>query len=210
MKLILFRLFGRMTLDVATEILFGESTLSQRPDAPQSIRDVDSAFEYASLGVKDRWNMGSFTFLHRDPRFWASVKLLHEYADSHINKAFSDFKSSGPADRSKDVESSVEKYIFLNELVKDLDDKKLMRDHLMTSLIGGRDTTMALLSHTFLHLSRNPKPLARLRKEIAQLDGAPPTYEQLKDMKYLRWTIDESKSSNAKESPAILVFRVTG
>jgi hypothetical protein len=51
-------LFSRLTLDVATEITFGESIFSQKSDAPQPTRDFDAAFDIASKGVMDRINLG--------------------------------------------------------------------------------------------------------------------------------------------------------
>lgn len=59
--------FSRLTLDVATEIIFGESLNCQQRDAPQSARDVDTAFDRASKGVIERINLGpcEYPFLFR-------------------------------------------------------------------------------------------------------------------------------------------------
>ena len=85
--------------------------------------------------------------------------------------------------------------MFLNELIREIGDKKTMRDLLLSAVSGGRDTTGALLSHIFYYLRRNRLALKKLRDEISQLGGEAPTYEQMKDLKYLRWTVDESEST---------------
>lgn len=129
--------------------------------------------------------------LHRDPNFKRAIKVLDEYTGTLIDRALREKNTS--KGKLKDVESQGGKLIFLDELVKDTNDKKRIRDLLINALFGGRDTTMALLSHAFFHLSRHPRALKKLREEIAQLGGVAPTYEQFKDLQYLRWTIDESK-----------------
>lgn len=187
-------LFSRLTLDVATEIIFGESIRSLQPDAPQSTREIDEAFDLASKGCRDRFNLGPFMFLHRDPQFKRAIKILNEYTSTIIDNALRDKELS--KGREKDVESLGGKIVFLDELVKDSSDKKRIRDLLLNAFLGGRDTTSGLLSHVFINLSRHKSVLKKLREEISQLRGVPPTYEQFKDLKYLRWVIDESKFLN--------------
>jgi cytochrome P450 len=130
-------------------------------------------------------------FLHRDPKFKHAVRVLHEYSNKIIDKALQEKESSKGGVRH--IESLGNRLVFLDELVKDTSDKKRIRDLLLNALFAGRDTTMALLSHVFLHLSRHPEALKKLQNEISQLGGVAPTYEQFKDLKYLRWTIDESR-----------------
>ena len=163
-------LFSRLTLDVATEIIFGESINSQQPDAPQYTRDVNQAFEDATKGIFDRFVMGQLMFLHYEPKFTKALKILNKYTNTIIDKAFREKAVS--KDNPKDVESSGGALIFLDELLKDTSDTKRIRDLLLNALLGGLDTTMALLSHPFIHLSRNPAALKRLREDIAQLGAA--------------------------------------
>jgi cytochrome P450 len=183
-------LFSRLTLDVATEIIFGESINSLQSDAPQSTRDIDEAFDLATQGVGDRLRLGPFMFFHRDPKFKRAIGILDKYTGAIIEKALREMEFAKR--RAKDIESRG-KVVFLNELIKDTSDEKRIRDLLLNALLGGRDTTMALLSHAFINLSQNKEALKQLQAEISQLEGLAPTYEQIKDLKYLRWVIDESK-----------------
>src|SRR3954451_434249 len=55
-----------------------------------------------------------------------------------------------------------------------------VRDHLVTLLFAGHDTTTSSVAFLFYELLRNPAALERLEAEIAsELDGRPPTAEQL-------------------------------
>lgn len=61
-------------------------------------------------------------------------------------------------------------------------------------LLAGRDTTAGTLSFCFQELSQNPKILQKLRQEIFDCVGPNrrPTYEDLKNMRYLQHTLNET------------------
>lgn len=87
------------------------------------------------------------------------------------------------------------RYIFLDHLLAATQDRTVIRSELLNILLAGRDTTAALLSNVLWDLPRHPDVLARLREEITTIVGPDslPTYEQLKEMKYLRAIINESQ-----------------
>lgn len=85
------------------------------------------------------------------------------------------------------------RYVFLHQLVKETGDKLQIRSELLNILLAGRDTTASLLSNVWWQIARRPDVCAKLRAEVDQLDGIPPTFAQLKDMKYLRWVLNECK-----------------
>jgi len=45
----------------------------------------------------------------------------------------------------------------------------------------------------FFNLARHPEVYAKLREEVGRLDGRLPTSEDLREMKYLMWCINEGK-----------------
>lgn len=63
-------------------------------------------------------------------------------------------------------------------------------------LLAGRDTTAALLSNAWLSISKNPRVWSRLQHEVNALEiplgKNRPLFEELKEMKYLRATLNES------------------
>jgi cytochrome P450 len=83
----------------------------------------------------------------------------------------------------------------------------MIRSELLNILLAGRDTTAALLTNVFFELPRHPDILDRLRREITEHIGdEAPTYQQLKDMKYLKAILNESQRlypvvpSNSREA----------
>lgn len=89
---------------------------------------------------------------------------------------------------------STSRYVFLNELVSHTSDPIKIRSELLNILLAGRDTTASLLSNVWFELSNRPNVWSRLQREIATTlpDGDFPTFEKLKDMKYLRAVLNES------------------
>lgn len=61
-------------------------------------------------------------------------------------------------------------------------------------LLAGRDTTAVTLSWLFYELSKNPQVVQKLRKEILERVGLQrePTYDDLKSMRYLNHTLNET------------------
>ena len=160
----------------------------------ESTRNINQAFDQVSKCLRDRFNLGPFLILHRDPEFKRSLAILHDYTDAVIAEAMEEKQKGRGVDAIEQHERG-NRLVFLNELIREIGDKKTMRDLLLSAVSGGRDTTGALLSHIFYYLCRNRLALKKLRDEISQLGGEAPTYEQMKDLKYLRWTVDESEST---------------
>lgn len=70
----------------------------------------------------------------------------------------------------------------------------MIRDQVVSVLLAGRDTTAATLSWAFYELSHYPQVVAKLRQEILATVGPTraPTYDDLKNMTYLKHTINET------------------
>ena len=84
---------------------------------------------------------------------------------------------------------------FIHALARFTRDRKMIRDQLTSLLLAGRDTTASTMSWLFLELARNPRVVRKLRQEIQSILGdneRPPTYQEIKDMKYLTYTINET------------------
>jgi len=88
--------------------------------------------------------------------------------------------------------SDSSRYIFLEELVRQSTDRIKIRSELLHILLAGRDTTASLLSNVWWTLSKRPDIWTALRADVASLNGAHPSFEQLKDLKYLRAVLNES------------------
>lgn len=180
-------LFSKLTIDTASDFLFGESVHALDPHQSSTSKAISEAFDYTSRGLAFRLQMGAISPLFPDKKFKKSVSLIHNYVDYFVDKAV-----AYRAGDEKEIEGKAGKYVYLRELAKDTGYRKVLRDQIVSILAAGRDTTAALLSLSFWLLLRHPRVVERLREEVAGLSGMPPTYEQLKGMPYLRWVLDET------------------
>lgn len=109
-------------------------------------------------------------------------------------------------------EKTEKEYNFLHALAQFTRDPHMLRDQLVAVLLAARDTTAATLSWAVYEMSKQPKILEKLRKEILDRVGLDksPTYTDLKDMKYLQHLINETlrlyPASELSLSPAFPVM----
>lgn len=180
-------LFFRLTMDSATEFLFGESTNCL---APGTSTESSSRFAVAFNRSQERVGRatrGPWGTLLLGSEFRADVKYVHEFVDRYVQRGL-EYR------RNLDLEKNEgERYVFLHELAKRTDDPVRIRSELLNVLLAGRDTTASLLSNAWFMLAKTPRVWAKLRVEVDSLNGERPTYEQIKDMKYLRAVLNECK-----------------
>ena len=128
-----------------------------------------------------------------DKRFTDSVKFVHEYVHNYVEMAVKLHKEGLKQEKAEDGEPS--RYVFLKELAKTGYNEKKIQDELLNILLAGRDTTASLLSYLFYILARRPDVFAKLRAEVMQIGSERPSFEQIKSMKYLQYSLNESQSS---------------
>ena len=111
------------------------------------------------------------------------MEVINEFVNPFIEEALR-LSPEELASKSKNESG----YTFLHALAGFTKDRIILRDQLIAVLLAGRDTTAATLSWTFYELARHPEVVQRLRQEIIDMIGLqnPPTYENLKNMKYLQ------------------------
>ncbi|KAF2708526.1 cytochrome P450 52A1 [Pleomassaria siparia CBS 279.74] len=181
-------LFHQLTLDVSTDHLLGRSTNSLDPKAEDNCEEFVEAFEYCQNPAKDNesW-FRILTLFLPDRHFNRCVRILQKFVDDIIESEMSS--------RATKSESTPQRYVLLDELLSQTDDPRRVRSELLNILLAGRDTTASLLTNIFWELPHHPEIMERLRSEMAEhMTGPePPTYEQLKDMKYLKAIITESQ-----------------
>jgi cytochrome P450 len=182
-------LFFQLTLDSATEFLFGDSVDVLRSPAGSEAQLFGKAFDYAQSELNARGRLGPFMFLYRNKDFDRACKRVHNYVDQFVMRAL-EYRRAHLAGEKSEKKG---KYIFANELALATDDPMQIRAELLNILLAGRDTTAGLLSNTFFVLARRPDVWAKLQDEVDQLGGKRPDYETLRDMKYLRFVLNECK-----------------
>ena len=192
-------LFGRLTQDIVTDLVFGESSGSLVHPDPELALFL-SAFQEAQRGLEGRWLLGSLAHLIPQRSFYRSVALVHKYFERHVEKALEyrrlwELKEASETDNPDRVspreQESEGRYIFLRELAKVTENKRVLRDELLSIFLAGRDTTASLLSNLFFILARRPDLWLKIREEVESLDGAVPTIEQVNSMATIRNSLSE-------------------
>lgn len=191
-KVDLQTLFFQLTIDSATEFLFNHSTNSLRM-SEQDTNNEDAifarAFQFAQEDITVRMRWSFLDPLRPNKQGKEALQICHAYIDKFVDQAVREHHADKAAGKIDD-----ERYVFIKELVKQTNDKERIRSELMNILLAGRDTTAGLLSNMFFQLALQPNIWAKLRAEVASLDGRLPKYEELRNMKYLKWCLNECES----------------
>ena len=179
-------LFFQLTADATIDLMFGESVHSVgREDDLQA--DFMRAFQDAQAGGERRFRLGKFVHFVSQRDYYQSIRRVHQFIDAHVEWALRH------SDVTEENEKSLQRYIFARELAKMTQDRKVLRSELLTIFLAGRETTSALMTSLFFAIARRPETWRRLRAEVSQLNAAKASYKQLKDLRYLRCCINESK-----------------
>ncbi|VVT54773.1 uncharacterized protein SAPINGB_P004255 [Magnusiomyces paraingens] len=195
-------LFFKLTIDTATEFLFGESvqTLSGGNPKITYARNFDLAFNSAQAFLARRFRLNIFYKLADTQQFREWCTTCKSFTDSYVQLALerADQKQENgekEKEKEKERERERESYVFLDELVKETRDPQVLRDQALNILLAGRDSTASLLSWIFYNLAIYPAVFTKLRAEILTHFGTTPStlsFESLKQCKYLRYVIDET------------------
>lgn len=132
--------------------------------------------------------MGVFDRFRNNQKGEEAIQICHRYVDRFVDDALTFRKE---LDEEKLNGAKDEKYYFIQEVAKQTTDKRRIRDELINILLAGRDTTASLLSNMFFQLAKKPEIYAKLREEVASLGGRTPSYEELRNFKYLKWCLNE-------------------
>ncbi|KAF9547694.1 cytochrome P450 monooxygenase pc-2 [Agrocybe pediades] len=196
-------LFGRFTLDSATEFLFGQTVDSLSAELPYPptyshkntaayhyhpsnvfVKAFSQGLDYTETRIEDMWPLFEFG----KDKIKPLRKIMDEFTKPMIEKALSHReKEKGGQSNGKEAET------VLSSLVDHTQDEQILKDELINLLVAGRDTTMSLLAFSVYMLAQNPSIELRLRQEIYDVVGptAAPDYSQIRAMKYMRAFLNE-------------------
>ncbi|KAI9801638.1 MAG: hypothetical protein M1833_002320 [Piccolia ochrophora] len=196
------KLFFRLSIDSATEFLFGESVDSQvtglrRRESPLEKRCVTDeatfaeAFDLAQKWVAKRFRSQDLHPLCTSADFRKACRHTHDFVDHFVQLALSkDMKQD-------DIESEGKsKTVFLDALVTRTRDPIELRSQLLHVLLAGRDTTASLLGWLFLLLARHQDVFHKLRSSVLETFGPYDdphdlTFAGLKSCQYLQRCLKE-------------------
>ncbi|KAK5080963.1 hypothetical protein LTR05_008280 [Lithohypha guttulata] len=179
-------LFFRFALDASTHFLFGHSAGSLTDESTEFATAFDEVQRIQALAGR----AGPLRFFLPKGEFKRGLKTMDRFIEPWITEALQLTQEELDTKLSK-------KDTFLHALARRTRDRKVIRDQLVALLLAGRDTTSTTLSWMVLELARNQNVVRKLRAEIEEHLGKNardkrPSYENIKNMKYLTWIINET------------------
>ncbi|KAI1299892.1 cytochrome P450 52E2 [Xylaria venustula] len=183
-------MFSMMTTDSISDFMLGQSTDLQG-SAPEESYKFGRYFDASMQKIAWRARLGWLTLLRSDPELEEYVGFMRDFIAKFVRGV-----REHPEMSSFRGEGGEGKYVFLDELIKSGESDEVICDHLLSIFTAGRDTTTSVLSYLFFELSRRPNIVARIRQEIQDLKAENPTWEDLRGMKYLNWTLKEALRLN--------------
>jgi cytochrome P450 len=171
----------------ATDFLFGHSTdVLVKGESSVRGEKFGTAFQYTTEKIGLTSRLGKLATLIPDKKYEAGIEYCQKYVQEYVHKAIAQ-QASG-----EKSEQDSPKYVFLDELAKTGTGAKKIQDELLNILVAGRDTTASLLAHLWYILARRPDIFNKLRAEVSQLGDKQPSFEEIKALKYLQWTLNET------------------
>lgn len=189
-------LFFNFTLDSATHFLFGHPVGFQRSPAGSEAEKFSQAFDQAQEHLQTRALVGSFRFLLKNRQFKENCRYVHGFVDNYVSEMQQHRSKVHSIDKQHEKSENSLRYNLMGELADATNDPVQLRNELLNVLLAARDTTASLLSSTFFLLARHPNVWNRLQSEISQLNGRTPSYEDIRDMRYVRAVLHESESAH--------------
>ncbi|KAJ6513501.1 cytochrome P450 monooxygenase pc-1 [Mycena vulgaris] len=203
-------LIGRFTMDSASEFLFNSCVdslkanlpyphnvsfpppQSNSPDAQAALKFTD-AFSEVMVQISKREVLGRIWPLFElfGDKTAGPMKAIGEYLDPVIANAMEKKRLAGPKEKS---EGDVEEPSLLDDLLNTTSDPQILKDEMLNMLLAGRDTTMHTLTVVIYFFTMYPDVCSRAREEVLAHVGPTqrPTYDDIKEMKYLRAVINET------------------
>ncbi|KAG5974825.1 hypothetical protein E4U55_008038 [Claviceps digitariae] len=178
-------LFYRWSLDIITDFLWGECV--------GSLDDPDHEVAEA-MATAQRIQMYIFVLNPIAPlipkgTYLRSIKKIEHFIQPLIQRAI-----ALPTRELEEMSKNDTQYSFLHSIARMSKDPKVIRDEIMSVLLAGRDTTAATMSWVLYEMAHRPSSWSQLRFEVlAQLGPhGTPTYEALKNIKYLKNVLNET------------------
>ncbi|KAI0438428.1 cytochrome P450 [Xylaria telfairii] len=183
----LMPLFRRLSLDTASEFIFGECLGAL--DSPDAHKEFMDAYFYAQRGCGVRLILGPWLrFLHRDPKWWGDCDTVNKFLDERVDAALDRLKKRSST-QSEDPDGRLR---LIDEMAKVTQDRLTLRFQMQNVFTPAHDGAAVTLSNAFFHLSRKPESWAKLREEVLATKDALVTYDLLKTYQYLKNVIRET------------------
>ncbi|XVF55584.1 hypothetical protein PTKIN_Ptkin06aG0047700 [Pterospermum kingtungense] len=189
--------FSQLTLDVIGLSVFNYNFDSLTSDSPV-IDAVYTALKEAELRSTDilpYWKIRALCkIVPRQIKAEKAVAVIRRTVEELIVKCKEIVENEGERideeEYVNDADPSILRFLLASrEEVSSMQ----LRDDLLSMLVAGHETTGSVLTWTLYLLSKDPSSLLKAQQEVDRvLQGRPPAYEDIKDLKFLTRCITES------------------
>lgn len=181
-----------LSMDSATEFLFGESVDSQ---LAKDEREFSMHFDEAQAHMCKKFILDKMHWLYSPKDYKINIQVVNSFVKHYVHLALE--KGSAMEKEAEQSHGPKPKYVFLEALAQQTRDPVELRAQLLNIMFAGRDTTGSLLSWLFYQLLRTPPVFEKLRASIIETFGTyhgPQniTFESLKGCRYLQHTLSET------------------
>ncbi|CAL5350880.1 unnamed protein product [Camellia sinensis] len=204
--------FSQLTLDVIGLALFNYNFDSLTTDSPviDAVYTALKEAEARSTDLLPYWKINALCkIIPRQIKAEKAVTLIRKTVEELINKCKEIVESEGErineeeyvnetdpsilrfllASREEFQNTTKRKSRVLQHKVSSIQ----LRDDLLSMLVAGHETTGSVLTWTAYLLSKDPSSLSKAQEEVDRvLQGRSPTYEDIKNLKFLTRCINES------------------
>ncbi|WCJ34417.1 Cytochrome P450 superfamily protein [Euphorbia peplus] len=204
--------FSQLTLDVIGLSVFNYNFDSLNTDTPviDAVYTALKEAEARSTDLLPYWKIQALRkIVPRQIKAENAVRVIRETVEELIAQCKEIVESEGERIDDEEYVNEADPSIlrFLLASREEVSSVQL-RDDLLSMLVAGHETTGSVLTWTLYLLSKNSSSLMKAQEEVDRvLEGRRPTFEDIKNLKYLTRCINESM--RLYPHPPVLLRRAT-
>ncbi|KAM1396906.1 hypothetical protein ACFX2I_014548 [Malus domestica] len=189
--------FSQLTLDVIGLSLFNYNFDSLNAYSPviESVYTALKEAELRSTDILPYWKVDVLRkIIPRQIKAEKAVQVIRSSVEELIAKCKEIVEAEGERideeEYINDTDPSILRFLLASR--EEVSSEQL-RDDLLSMLVAGHETTGSVLTWTLYLLSKNPHTLVKAQEEVDKvLQGQRPSYDDMKNLKYLTRCIMES------------------
>ncbi|TQD97288.1 hypothetical protein C1H46_017129 [Malus baccata] len=189
--------FSQLTLDVIGLSLFNYNFDSLNAYSPviESVYTALKEAELRSTDILPYWKVDVLRkIIPRQIKAEQAVQVIRSSVEELIAKCKEIVEAEGERideeEYINDTDPSILRFLLASR--EEVSSEQL-RDDLLSMLVAGHETTGSVLTWTLYLLSKNPHTLVKAQEEVDKvLQGQRPSYDDIKNLKYLTRCIMES------------------
>lgn len=182
-------LYDLLTMDTATDLLFGASTSSLTLESKESAEQFHQAVK---VYLRAHFRDVALELLGRmlpDRTYFRARQHIRKTVDQY---ALETNKKEALREETAIKTGKPKRYVFLDHVVERAKDPEVLRDQSISMLLGGTETTASLLGDLLYVLARRPEIWDKLRAEALGFTESMMNQDSVKDAIYLSYCLNES------------------